>query len=126
MPKTDLSFNPDDYALVADRIALFYERYPAGRIIPAPARGHRQGGHLRGAGVSGSKRRRASRHGVGARVRGRRRDQPGRLPREHGDLSDRPACLTGDVKGFRLLSVEGRVCRDAVAAPRMNRAWGEG
>lgn len=34
MPKTDLSFNPDDYALVADRIALFYERYPTGRIIP--------------------------------------------------------------------------------------------
>lgn len=34
MPKTDLSFNPDEYALVADRIALFYERYPTGRIIP--------------------------------------------------------------------------------------------
>lgn len=34
MAKTDLSFNPDDYALVADRIALFYERYPTGRIIP--------------------------------------------------------------------------------------------
>ena len=34
MPKTDLSFNPGEYALVADRIALFYERYPAGRIIP--------------------------------------------------------------------------------------------
>jgi hypothetical protein len=34
MPKTDATFNPDDYALVADRIALFYERYPTGRIIP--------------------------------------------------------------------------------------------
>ena len=34
MPKTDLSFNPNDYALVADRITLFYERYPNGRIIP--------------------------------------------------------------------------------------------
>lgn len=34
MPKTDSSFNPDDYALVADRIALFYDRYPTGRIIP--------------------------------------------------------------------------------------------
>lgn len=34
MPKTDLSFNPSDYALVADRIALFYEQYPTGRIIP--------------------------------------------------------------------------------------------
>ena len=34
MPKSDSSFNPDDYALVADRIALFYERYPSGRIIP--------------------------------------------------------------------------------------------
>ena len=34
MPKTDATFNPDDYALVADRIALFYERYPHGRIIP--------------------------------------------------------------------------------------------
>jgi hypothetical protein len=34
MPKTDSSFNPDDYALVADRIALFYERFPTGRIVP--------------------------------------------------------------------------------------------
>jgi hypothetical protein len=34
MPKADSSFNPDEYALVADRIALFYERYPTGRIIP--------------------------------------------------------------------------------------------
>jgi hypothetical protein len=34
MPKTDSTFNPDDYALVAERIALFYERYPSGRIIP--------------------------------------------------------------------------------------------
>jgi hypothetical protein len=34
MPKTDSTFNPDDYALVADRIALFYQHYPSGRIIP--------------------------------------------------------------------------------------------
>lgn len=34
MPKSDLSFNPDDYALVAERIALFYQQYPSGRIIP--------------------------------------------------------------------------------------------
>lgn len=34
MPKTDSTFNPDEYALVAERIALFYERYPDGRIIP--------------------------------------------------------------------------------------------
>lgn len=34
MPKTDSTFNPDEYALVAERIALFYERYPGGRIIP--------------------------------------------------------------------------------------------
>lgn len=34
MPKSDLSFNPDDYALVAERIALFYQEYPTGRIIP--------------------------------------------------------------------------------------------
>lgn len=34
MGKSDLTFNPDEYALVADRIALFYEHYPAGRIIP--------------------------------------------------------------------------------------------
>ncbi|HEX6252529.1 MAG TPA: hypothetical protein VFZ56_13995 [Gemmatimonadaceae bacterium] len=33
MPKTTLSFNPAEYALVADRISLFYEQYPAGRII---------------------------------------------------------------------------------------------
>jgi hypothetical protein len=34
MPKTDSTFNPAEYALVAERIALFYERYPDGRIIP--------------------------------------------------------------------------------------------
>lgn len=33
MPKTSLSFNPAEYALVADRITLFYERYPTGRIV---------------------------------------------------------------------------------------------
>ena len=33
MPKTDLNFNPDDYAPVADRIRLFYDRYPTGRIL---------------------------------------------------------------------------------------------
>ena len=33
MPKTTLSFNPAEYALVADRISLFYEQYPAGRIL---------------------------------------------------------------------------------------------
>lgn len=33
MPKSDRSFDPAAYALVADRIALFYARFPAGRII---------------------------------------------------------------------------------------------
>ena len=33
MPKSSLFFNPADYALVASRITLFYERYPTGRII---------------------------------------------------------------------------------------------
>jgi hypothetical protein len=33
MPKTDLSFDAGEYALVADRIALFYARYPEGRIV---------------------------------------------------------------------------------------------
>lgn len=33
MPKTILSFEPGEYALVADRITLFYDRYPSGRII---------------------------------------------------------------------------------------------
>ena len=33
MPKSDASFDPEGYAPVADRIRLFYERYPAGRII---------------------------------------------------------------------------------------------
>lgn len=32
MPKLSQSFNPDEYALVADRITLFYERFPTGRI----------------------------------------------------------------------------------------------
>src|SRR5215212_1174521 len=32
MSKTDSSFNPDQYATVADRIALFYSRFPEGRI----------------------------------------------------------------------------------------------
>ncbi|HEX2721597.1 MAG TPA: hypothetical protein VHM24_01665 [Gemmatimonadaceae bacterium] len=32
MPKSALSFNPTEYALVATRITLFYERYPTGRI----------------------------------------------------------------------------------------------
>jgi hypothetical protein len=33
MPKSDSSFNPDGYAPVADRIQLFYDRFPGGRII---------------------------------------------------------------------------------------------
>jgi hypothetical protein len=33
MPKTSLPFNPSEYALVADRITLFYERHPTGRIV---------------------------------------------------------------------------------------------
>ena len=33
MPKVSESFNPSEYALVADRITMFYERYPAGRIV---------------------------------------------------------------------------------------------
>lgn len=33
MPKTMLPFDPGGYAPVADRIALFYERHPTGRII---------------------------------------------------------------------------------------------
>lgn len=32
MPKTDASFSPEQYATVADRIELFYERFPQGRI----------------------------------------------------------------------------------------------
>jgi hypothetical protein len=32
MPKTSSSFDPSAYATVADRITLFYERYPDGRI----------------------------------------------------------------------------------------------
>jgi hypothetical protein len=33
MPKSDSSFNPADYAPVADRITLFYSRFPNGRIL---------------------------------------------------------------------------------------------
>ena len=33
MPKSDLQLAGGDYALVADRITLFYERHPDGRII---------------------------------------------------------------------------------------------
>ena len=33
MPKLDASFDPAAYALVAERIALFYQRFPLGRII---------------------------------------------------------------------------------------------
>lgn len=33
MPKTDTRFDPALYATVADRIKLFYERYPSGRIV---------------------------------------------------------------------------------------------
>src|SRR5689334_8018049 len=32
MSKTDSFFNPEQYATVAERIELFYERYPQGRI----------------------------------------------------------------------------------------------
>ena len=32
MPKSDSSFNPEQYATVAERIDLFYARFPAGRI----------------------------------------------------------------------------------------------
>jgi hypothetical protein len=33
LPKTDATFSPDGYAPVADRVRLFYERYPMGRIM---------------------------------------------------------------------------------------------
>lgn len=33
MPKTDAQFDPALYAPVADRIQLFYERYPTGRLV---------------------------------------------------------------------------------------------
>lgn len=33
MPKTDAQFDPALYAPVADRIQLFYERYPKGRLV---------------------------------------------------------------------------------------------
>lgn len=32
MSKTDASFNPDQYATVADRLEIFYARFPEGRI----------------------------------------------------------------------------------------------
>src|SRR5690349_23493012 len=32
MPKTDSFFNPEQYATVAERIEMFYTRYPQGRI----------------------------------------------------------------------------------------------
>ena len=33
MPKSDLPFGDEEYTPVAERVALFYERYPTGRII---------------------------------------------------------------------------------------------
>jgi hypothetical protein len=33
MPKSDLTFTTDGYVPVADRVRLFYERYPTGRIV---------------------------------------------------------------------------------------------
>lgn len=33
MAKTDLNFSSDGYAPVADRVRLFYERFPTGRIV---------------------------------------------------------------------------------------------
>lgn len=33
MPKSDLALSSAEYAPVADRITLFYERFPAGRIV---------------------------------------------------------------------------------------------
>jgi hypothetical protein len=33
MPKSSLPFDSDDYAPVAERITLFYEKYPTGRLI---------------------------------------------------------------------------------------------
>jgi hypothetical protein len=33
MPKFDTAFDPDSYAPVAERIRLFYERFPSGRIV---------------------------------------------------------------------------------------------
>src|SRR3954470_8317211 len=33
MPKFDTTFDPDSYAPVAERIRLFYARFPSGRII---------------------------------------------------------------------------------------------
>ena len=38
MPKTDSTFDPTQYAPVADRIALFFESYPHGRIVTKLAR----------------------------------------------------------------------------------------
>jgi hypothetical protein len=33
VPKTDASFDPSAYAMVAERIAMFYARHPTGRIV---------------------------------------------------------------------------------------------
>lgn len=33
MPKFDSTFDPESYAPVADRIRLFYDRFPSGRIV---------------------------------------------------------------------------------------------
>jgi hypothetical protein len=33
VPKSDLSFDPREYAMVAERITQFYERHPTGRIV---------------------------------------------------------------------------------------------
>lgn len=33
MPKSDATFDPESYAPVAERIRLFYDRFPSGRII---------------------------------------------------------------------------------------------
>jgi hypothetical protein len=33
MPKTDLTFTGGEYAPVADRVRLFYQQYPTGRIV---------------------------------------------------------------------------------------------
>ena len=38
MPKTDDTFDPKDYAPVAERIVQFYARHPTGRIITKPRR----------------------------------------------------------------------------------------
>jgi len=44
MPKTDARFDPSGYALVADRIARFYQQFPTGRIVTKlHSRGERGG-----------------------------------------------------------------------------------